>query len=276
MFKQLTSVLLSLCFCWVIADDALAQCRIVVNDVNATSRDIRDFFLDIPLGSDWYRAIRNTPVIDVFNVSGTVIQEENIVRADVVTFSAGSKLEFQDVEAPFWAIVTQRLVFQGANISIARPENPRPIPKPDQADDGDGGHHGSTGSRHGTDGRDGQPGNPGQKGSTVDLPCLLIVAGNLELTENASPSSIYLALEGFTGGPGGDGGDGGSGGDGGDGRNASQRNFSCRRETGDGGDGGNGGLGGIGGMGGDGGKGGRRDFCGGASTRRSIDGIPNS
>ena len=259
--KAVVISLLLLASCTVFASKILAQCILSEDDIrDFSTKSVFEFFLESDgYGASfakWHRAISDAPVISVFNVSGHVPYEENIIKANLVTFTKGSTLEFMNVETSFWAIVTERLVFQGENITIARNAN-YTVPPQESAPPGSHGNnfHGRSGCCHGARGGNGGHGSRGVKGGSQNLPCLVVIAEAVEL-RNADPDTIFVRLPGIAGGHGGNGGRGGNGGQGEAGADASFGTYRCRRTPRDGGGGGNAGNGGPAGHGGDGGNGG--------------------
>ena len=254
--------LLLLVSCFTFTSKVFSQCATIQDSVLDFSKNPSVFFqlgdVIVHTNQPWYSLLVNAPILDVFNVSGHVRYQDNFIKADLVTFSAGSTLEFMKIDAEFWAIVTKKLIFQGENITITR-NTSYTFPQPSSASQGSSGAHRPHG--HQAHGSAGGRGSTGKKGDSTSLPCLLIIAQEIEFGDN-DLSTISFRLQGIDGGPGGDGGRGGNGGSGGHGHNASMRWIKCAREPGDGGNGGNAGPGGRGGDGGDGGRGGDIIFIG--------------
>ena len=265
--RILTNAILSF-LCAILARPVLGECVASGDEIrDFSARSVLELFIESNEASGWSRGIRDAPVVNVFNVSGTVQYSTNVVKADVVTFNEGSILEFMDVDVPFWAIVAQRLVFRGGDATIARNLSYIVGPQADGPDGPDGQSYNDRSSGTGRDGGDGGEGRPGLKGITKNLPCLLIITNTVEFVD-AEPGLVFLRLDGINGGRGGNGGKGGDGGNGQAGANASQRLLECAREAKDGGDGGDGGVGGRAGDGGDAGSGGDVVFVG-----RRADGV---
>ena len=256
-----------------------ASCLMVAGNVSAqrciiTADAVKDFekpggLLDFIVDSDgqgtsfaeWHLAIKGAQNVNTFNVSGHVRLQENIIKADLVTFTEGSTLEFMNVDAPFWAIVTRNLVFQGKNVTIRRNAGytiATPAPVDGSNGRSGGGRNCCAGGRAGGRGEDGRHGT---MGGSRNLPCFLVIAESVDL-ESINPDAISVEMAGISGGRGGDGGRGGNGGHGQAGANASFGTFKCKREPQDGGRGGNGGNGGNAGPGGNGGAGGDVLFIG--------------
>ena len=250
----------------------LAQC--ISQDgsiVTSYKGDWQSFFLESGTYGEWYRAIRSvTAEKNTLVITGHKAQDKNILRADSLVFSADSTLEFTNVDAPFWAIVAQRIEFQGSNVTITRSRNYTIDQRkrgPAGANGGNG--HGWSNGRNGSRGRDGQHGRHGAKGWSKALPCLLILAETVHAKQEYR-DTIRIELEGITGGRGGDGGNGGNGGNGNNGRSSASTVIECRRDPGNGGDGGDAGNGEAAGDGGDGGVGGDLLFLGDEEAGKTI------
>lgn len=249
--------------CFIFTSKVQARCIIAdshIRDFSASNP--LSFFLENSTNSELFRAVKDAPTVDVFNVSGHVSYTENIIKAHLVTFTAGSTLEFMNVDAPFWAIVAEKLVFQGEKSTITR-KTSHTIPTPEPRAQGyNGPSYGRSDCCDGRKGGTGGEGTQGRKGGSEDLPCLLVIAQTVEL-RNVDPDTISVWLQGIDGGRGGNGGRGGDGGKGEGGANASWKVFKgCQVIAQSGGDGGDGGKGGRAGDGGDGGRGGDLIFIG--------------
>ena len=235
---------------------AWARCTV---DANRTANGVVEFvFEDDGDGREyatWTAAMRAAEFRSAFNVSGHVRYPGNVIKATLVTFSTESMLEFTDVDAPFWAIVAEKLVFEGeATVSRNRDYA---LPTPDPAFDGSlgQGYGGRSGCCHGRAGHPGANGGDGRVGFSKHLPCFLVIAESVEVRGDTRPEDIRVNLRGIDGGKGGKGGKGGDGGQGEAGADASWGGFRCRRTQRDGGNGGAAGSGGRGGNGGHGGRG---------------------
>jgi len=184
-----------------------------------------------------------------------------VVSADKVVFGEGSRLVFSNVDAEYWVVVAEEIVFSGPTYAAtimrsekieAKKRAPRahrttPPRRPRRAGHG----------RDGRPGRDGKTGRHGATGDTIDLPPVWIIAKKITLEDGETSDHIDLTLRfnGIRGGRGGDGGNGQPGGKGGDGGRGRSDWHECRKRAGCGGRGGDGGAGGRGGDGGRGGQG---------------------
>ena len=206
MITLLLSLALS---CGIYTRPALAQCLVEDAAVMDASEEPLAFFLSSDKYSDWFHAIRNAPRIDVFNVSGHILYEKDIIKADLVTFTLGSTLEFVNVDVPHWIIAARKLEFQDRNNAIKRNgDYTTPTPRPARSGNPGRNGRGHPNGRNGDHGRPGERGPQGQKGGSKNLPCLLIFAESVEFLE-PNQDTIQIRLEGIDGGRGGNGGRGG-------------------------------------------------------------------
>ena len=226
-------------------------------------------------GRHWAGPIRDASHRDAFNVSGYARYPGNIIWADEVRFSPKSTLEFTNLNAPFWAIVARKLIFEEGEIAITRSTSY----VVEAAKNGSHGESGIEGSRktgwlngrhghHGDSGRSGSAGMDGASGKSV--PCLIIIAQTVQLLQ----PTVSVNLDGFDGGRGGNGGNGGNGGDGERGRKGASSALRCERQCGNGGNGGHAGSGGAAGAGGNGGDGGDFVFIGNRRDGMRIMSLP--
>ena len=168
--------------------------------------------------SEWNRSIRAAPHTSLYySVTGHVPTNETVIKADSIVFNQGGTLEFQNLDARFWAIVAKTLVFnfrpRGEDTSTApdRSEQVRivrhanySVPIHDQASHGqDGGRHNRARARKGVVGRTGNPGEhgaPGIPGGTKELPCLVLIVsdvvfnGSNSTTPNANVRGLSACL----------------------------------------------------------------------------------
>ena len=166
MFVSL--VLFCLYLCPLLTPKTLGQCIVSGDEIrDFSSRHILEFFVESDsISAEWAREMREAQTVSVFNVSDHIRYEDNVIKAGLVTFSPDSTLEFVNVAAPFWAIVTERLVFQGNNVTIARNLNYL-VDQENGADGANGvGYSGRSSNSHGRHGQRGQGGEDGRKGRT--------------------------------------------------------------------------------------------------------------
>ena len=209
-------------------------------------------------------AIVNAPITSsVYSVSQPQqLFSGQILKADVLTFQAGTQLLLTNFSVPWVAVVAKSLQFvnpQSSNALILNtnwnptryspptpPASPGKSPKPGQC--GGNGPAGAVGA-HGVQGHDGDPG--------PTVPVVYLIVGSLVDQNNAPiPQTINFIFDvrGYSGGDGGDGGPGAKGGTGADGGDSEFKwdPFpDCKCGAGSGGPGGVGGMGGPGGIGGD-------------------------
>ena len=113
--------------------------------------------------SAWSRYIRNAPRTSHFDVTGHVPTNETIIKADRVVFNQGGTLEFQNLDAEFWAIIAKTFEFNFRLRGQDTSTDPRSseqvriirsagysIPVPKQAGDGSSGrsYHGRAPKGH--------------------------------------------------------------------------------------------------------------------------------
>jgi hypothetical protein len=207
-------------------------------------------------------AVIAEPKLNAIGVAGFVRSSNQILKADVVTFSTRSLLQLENVSSPFVVIAAKDLFIE---IPPNKAETAKIARAPDaQFGDliGPKGQAGSTGwtsgKEDGAHGGKGGEGGTGITGATATLPDLYIFFERIN-TSNGNPSTgglLTVLANGVNGGQGGQGGVGGSGGNGATGTPSSSTGYSCSAGPGRGGDGGPRGSGGRGGNGGTGGRGG--------------------
>ena len=256
-------------WCFLISESAVARCLLATQALLDREHEaILDLVPSDRDGRPLHEILASAERVEVFNISGAIQYEFPIIKANTILFRPYGTLQWIDVDAPLWLMVAETVHFQGAAtitrapFSVETPPTPR---SPDAHGDpsyirnwdysGDLSSESNRQRNPNSRGREGGPGGAGEDGmpgSTLDLPCLVVIAKNLIFDPFAF---LQIDLIGIDGGDGGEGGRGGSGGYGESGANARSKYLSCKREPQDGGAGGPGGPGGRGGNAGDGGRG---------------------
>ena len=197
----------------------------------------------------------------IYPVTGTEYFDGDVLKADDIVFSSGSRLILRGTNRPWIAIVAQKVKF--ADVATwSRIERDMSVTASRPGDPGSAGPNGARGrddlNRTGEPGGHGSDGGSGGAGAAQGMPHIYIIAREFTAPDS-SPLPGYLRLSllfpGIDGGQGGRGGNGGNGGRGGNGKEGATSAFDCKEGGGPGGNGGNGGRGGQGGRGGNGGTG---------------------
>ncbi|WP_261269808.1 hypothetical protein [Sphingomonas sp. LC-1] len=211
------------------------------------------------------RVIKATAKRGAFDIKGTVIFEDAVLRVKTLKVFNSGKLAFSNMLSfPFIAIAADEVIIDNPQVRaiICRPvgiEFDLQIAEMLKGADGgkaqDGVPGQGTSQRRGVDGGNGYEGPPGGTGGTLNLPPIFLFIKRIRLGTGTKPQSecVELFFDGLPGGRGGKGGRGGNGGIGANGQRSSSGFGFCRSG---GGDGGHGGYGGMPGRGGDAGRGG--------------------
>lgn len=224
----------------------------------------------IPTGSlpsEIADAIKNAPLTQtLIPITGDERFNQQIIKANEISFSPGSRLTLTNINAP-WIVIAAK------TIKFASPTTYSFISRDPTIDSAGRGADGSVGSkgadnpgetgRTGNPGGAGGPGRPGGAGGVLQLPTIYIVVGSFDDPKGPIPPGVLNLVifdRGVNGGDGGTGGKGGDGGHAGNGKEGATHLFDCGEGGGPGGTGGTAGPGGRGGDAGPGGNGGNIVF----------------
>lgn len=211
------------------------------------------------LPADVADAVRSAQARQIYPVAGFQITNDQIIKADDISFAADSALVFNNLNYPFLVICARRLLFSAprARTTIAR----RMDIQSAGARDGQRGYSPPIKGGGGANGDAGGEGGAGEDGHGIaSLPHVFLMTDEI-VEQPGSPQPVFVNLSvlfpGIDGSNGGRGGDGGNGADGTGGEAAKDNEwgFGCDHGGGNGGYGGPGGVGGRGGNGGQGGNG---------------------
>ena len=202
--------------------------------------------------------VKSAPNKGVFNVNGTVVVEDEILKCDTIVFSPNSVLVLNAVskaDVSNVVVIAKKWLFAAPDLTTTITRDPNVDALNGAA--GTQGARGGDGPSDDTPGYQGATGGSGVVGSTKGLARLYLIGESIAQQPGTPVVWLnqHIRISGVSGGDGGQGGRGGDGGNGASGHSGSDSCCDCKRGPGDGGRGGNGGTGGPGASGGTGGNG---------------------